>query len=528
MTRPAQACIVFGGFRVIHSMPRLRTNIIANFLGKGWLAVMSLAFIPVYVSFMGIEAYGLVGFYISLSAVLAFMEFGMGTTLNRELARYTGRGGADVQSIGNLLRTLEVLIWLSALIIASAGAMLAPWLANHWVNAHTLGQDQVALAIWIMVAAIAARLPFSIYSGGLLGLQRQGLYNAILAGGATVKGVGSVVILWAVSPTITAFFAWQLAVELLQSVITAIVLWRALPEGAVRARFGWRHIRSVWRFSAGMMGLSILSPFISQIDRLMVSKMLPLEMMGYYSVACAVAGGIYYIAYPINTAIFPRFSEFIERGAKIDLLRTFHMSCALMSAFVWPIALTLIVFAQEILILWSGDETLTGATADILAVLVVGAVLNAMILTPLTLQHAQGMVKPSLLTNLVMAVLLPVVLYLLIQRYGLKGAALSWVILNAGYFFAYLPITIRLIGRRETVRWLIRDIMQPVVVSVVVITLAKLFFPEGDGWTMAVYLIVVVLVVFLPTLLVSPVLRKNLITVYQHRFRPSVNTDHGA
>jgi len=455
------------------------------------------------------------------------MELGMGTTLNREIARFTGRNEADAHALSCLLRTLEVLIWLSALAIFAVGGMLAPWLAVHWFNAHALGQDQLIPAIWIMIAAVAARLPFSVYSGGLLGLQRQGLYNAILAGGATAKGVGSLLVLWTISPTATAFFTWQLTVELIQAVVTGVVLWRVLPKRTASAHFGWQHMRSVWRFSAAMMGLSILSPFIAQIDRLMVSKLLPLEMMGYYSVACAVAGGIYYIAYPVNTAVFPRFSAFVERGAGIDLVRTFHMACALMSALVWPIALTLIVFASEILILWTGDEALTQLSANVLAVLVLGAGLNTMILTPLTLQHARGVVRPSLLTNLVMAMALPVVLYPLIRQYGLVGAALSWVILNAGYFFAYLPITIRLIGQDETRRWLFWDVMPSFIASTAVIMLAKFVIPAGNGWVTVVFVAISVLVALLLAFWGSPVLRKTLISIYQHRFQPSVNTDHG-
>ncbi|MBI1194470.1 MAG: oligosaccharide flippase family protein [Gammaproteobacteria bacterium] len=500
-------------------MPRLRTNIIANFLGKGWLALMSLAFIPAYISFMGIESYGLVGFYVSLGAVLSFMELGMGTTLNREMARFSSRREADAGAIHGLLRTLEIVVWISASAIVAVGGMASSWLGEHWVNAQVMGQAQLTTAIWIMIAAIAARLPFSVYSGGLLGLQRQGLYNVILVCGATAKGAGSVLVLWAVSPTVTAFFTWQLAVELLQSVIAGIALRRALPTKSEPARFGWAHVHSVWRFSAGMMGLSILSPFVAQIDRLMVSKLLPLEAMGYYSVACAVAGGIYYIAYPVNTAVFPRFSASLERGAADDLLAIFHVSCGLMSALVWPITLTLVVYAPEILILWGRDEALAQASAVPLGILAFGAALNAMILMPLALQHARGMVKPSLVTNSAMAVLLPVALYLLIPKYGLAGAALSWVILNVSYLLAYSPITVRLIGPRETRWWVLRDVLPALIVSAGAVILANIFVPTDNEWKTAVFLIFLIISTLLLAFWGTPALRKNLMGFFNSAFK---------
>ena len=43
-------------------------NVVANFLGQGWTAVMNLAFIPVYIKFLGVEAYGLIGLFGLLQA----------------------------------------------------------------------------------------------------------------------------------------------------------------------------------------------------------------------------------------------------------------------------------------------------------------------------------------------------------------------------------------------------------------------------------------------------------------------------
>ncbi len=67
-------------------MSQLKRNIIANFAGKAWTALISLAFIPLYISFIGIEGYGLVGVYLALFAVFSLLDLGLGTTLNRELA----------------------------------------------------------------------------------------------------------------------------------------------------------------------------------------------------------------------------------------------------------------------------------------------------------------------------------------------------------------------------------------------------------------------------------------------------------
>jgi hypothetical protein len=42
-------------------MQRLRHNILANYAGNAHCALLSIALVPLYIRFMGIEAYGLVG-----------------------------------------------------------------------------------------------------------------------------------------------------------------------------------------------------------------------------------------------------------------------------------------------------------------------------------------------------------------------------------------------------------------------------------------------------------------------------------
>ena len=52
-------------------MSLLKRNIIANFAGQGWAALMALAFVPLYIKFLGIEAYGLIGFFAMLPWVIS-------------------------------------------------------------------------------------------------------------------------------------------------------------------------------------------------------------------------------------------------------------------------------------------------------------------------------------------------------------------------------------------------------------------------------------------------------------------------
>ena len=67
---------------------------------------MALAFIPLYIKYLGIEAYGLIGVFAVLTTWLGLLDMGMTPTLGREMARHMG-GGHTPESIRDLLRSIE-------------------------------------------------------------------------------------------------------------------------------------------------------------------------------------------------------------------------------------------------------------------------------------------------------------------------------------------------------------------------------------------------------------------------------------
>ena len=95
----------------------LKRNLIANYLGQGWSAAMGLAFIPLYIRYLGMESYGLIGIFAVMQAWLAMLDMGLTPTLNREMARFTA-GVHGAQHILNLLRSLECVCFGAAALIA--------------------------------------------------------------------------------------------------------------------------------------------------------------------------------------------------------------------------------------------------------------------------------------------------------------------------------------------------------------------------------------------------------------------------
>ena len=111
----------------------LKKNVIANYLGQGWSALMGLAFIPLYIQYLGMEAYGLIGLFAVMQAWSALLNMGMTPVLNREMARFTA-GAHSPQSIRDLLRSLEMVCFSLAALIALGVWGASDYLASDWLS----------------------------------------------------------------------------------------------------------------------------------------------------------------------------------------------------------------------------------------------------------------------------------------------------------------------------------------------------------------------------------------------------------
>ena len=462
------------------STPSVRHNIAANFAGKAWRGIFSLAFVPIYIQLMGVEVYGLIGIFMSLTALLGLLDMGLSATLNRELSRLSVTKDSEQES-RNLVRTFEVIYWGIGTLIGIVVVALAPVIAKYWINSSNVSNEIIEQALLIMGLLLAFQWPGTIYTGGLRGLQRQVLLNMIQAVSIMVRHFGAVLVLLFVSPSIVLFFYWQAFVALFSTIVLAIWLWKSLPKTGKRSVFDkWLLVKN-WRFTSGMIGISLVTIFLTQLDKIILSKMLTLEMFGYYMLAFSVASVLVSLVNPVHSALFPRFSQLVAAGSEVEISELYHRGCQLVSVIILPIAVTLVFFAKELLTLWVGDPLVVSNAHMILSILIIGTVINGLMTLPYTLQLAYGWTKLTLYKNIVAVIFLVPLMIWMVQMYHGIGAALAWVILNFGYIIFEIPIMHQRLLKNEMGRWYRRDIILPVLIVTLIGFIAREILPADSS-----------------------------------------------
>jgi Membrane protein involved in the export of O-antigen and teichoic acid len=491
----------------------LKRNTIASLIGSNWPSLLGIVFVPIYIKFMGIESYGLVGLFATVTSLFSLIDMGMSTTLNREMARLSTHEGED-RGQRDLVRTLEWIYWGLSLLAGIIMVVAAPSIAQRWVNPKSLSPETVKQALRLMGFIIALQLPSSFYQGGLMGMQRQVLMNTALVVLATVRGLGVVLILWRVSATIEAFFLWQAVVSGAQVCIMMFLLWRYLPRFPGRPRFKRSLLSGVWRYSAYVSGSSIVGVLLAQMDKIILVKILPLELFGYYILAWTIASALWSIIVPINTALFPQFVQLHERRDEQNLVNLFHHASQVMSVAVIPIGILLILFSKEILFLWTRNPLLAQNTHMIVSLLVFGVMLNGMSSVPGYASSAFGWPQLGMYVNIGQAIFLIPAMLLTVPRFGAEGAAAICVVLNATYMFVMVPIMFRRYLRAEKWKWYLNDVGCPFAGVVVTGVILLMLFPGGLSLpAISLYLGGTLLLLILISIALAPIVRSWLVNV---------------
>jgi O-antigen/teichoic acid export membrane protein len=237
----------------------------------------------------------------------------------------------------------------------------------------------------------------------------------------------------------------------------------------------------VWRFAGGMTGIAFLVVLLTQVDKVLLSRMLTLQDFGYYSFAAMVAGTLYLLVMPITTALFPRLVERVAQKDEAALAHAYHQGAQMVSVVSAPVALLLVFHGEGVLYAWSADAALARTSGPILSLLAFGTLLNCLLNVPYQAQLAHGWTSLALKVNVAAVVLLVPALFWVVPHHGALGAAWVWIILNSGYCLVIIGLMHKRILAQEKWRWYGRDVLMPILGAIAALVVVGGLKPDDFG-----------------------------------------------
>ena len=405
----------------------LGRNLLAGLANSGWSALVGFVVVPFYIKYLGMEAYGLIGFFMTAQVMFQLLDMGMAPTMNREVARCSASG--QLRDAGKLLHTLAVIYWFIATCIAGFTLVFASSVAKSWLQANDLPTETVVNSITLMGLVIACRWPVGLYQSVLIGAQRQTIASGINMVMLTISNFGAVLVLAYVSPTLEAFFWWQAINGIAYALVIRYAAWMLLQQQS-KKKFDIEELKRIWKFSAGVSGIALTGVLFSQLDKVILSKTLQLEEFGYYILASTIVGSMYMIVTPMFNVMYPRFSAIIATHRTDELLSLYRLAIGLVTSAVFPIVMLFSFYGTELVLLWTGNMEAASQTGNIILFLALGTALHGVMYFPYALQLSHGRTGLILKNNLILLVALIPIVFWASVRHGSLGASVAWFILH--------------------------------------------------------------------------------------------------
>ncbi len=498
----------------------LKSNIAASYASQFYTTLIGIVLVPVYLQYMGSEAYGLVGFFAMLQAWFNLLDLGLTPTIARESARYHG-GAISALDYCRVYRSLSVVFVGIALAGGAALFALAGTVTHHWLNLGQLPPAEVITAMQIMAICVALRWMGGLYRGVVSGSERLVWLSGFNAVIATLRFVAVLGSMWAWGFTPIVFFWHQLAVAALEVFALLWMCHALLPKRHdIAQAIGWslKPIQPLLRFSMSIAVTSSVWVLVTQTDKLLLSGILPLAEFGYFSSAVLVAGGITLLTGPISSTIMPRMARLHAERKGAEVQRIYNGATQLVAITAGTAATTMAWCAEPLMFAWTGSREITDNTADVLRLYAVGNGLLAISAFPFYMQYARGSLRHHFIGNCVMGLLLVPTIVVAGSRYGAVGAGSAWVAVNALYLVFWVAYTHGQLEPGLHLRWLRDNVLAVVLPAQVLGGLLSLIRVDSADRTVALlYSLTFALACLLVSVTGSSDARRTLSNLWRHR-----------
>jgi O-antigen/teichoic acid export membrane protein len=461
-------------------VPSLQRNVVASYAGQITAAVTGLVMLPVFVRYLGTEAYGLVGFFTMLQAWSMLLDMGMTPTLSRELARFAA-GVVPRERVAKMIRTMEWVFAGLGLLCASAVLLSSNWIAHRWLKANHISQAEVAVCVVLMGLMLGLQWLAAVFRAGLVGLERMVILNIALVISAVGRTGGAWLVLKYVSATPHAFFTFHLAAGVVELVGYRVLFYRAFPMKGAGAWPALRSLHGSRAMAGGMAFLATLWIVVSQSDKLMLSWLLDLSSYGSFAVAASLAGGITQLAAPMLQSLQPRFVALAAQGEVAGLEDLYRTSTQLMTVGLFAIAGTMAAFSGPLLLAWTGNAEVAERGATILSLYVLGNAVSSVLGLAFSVQFAFGRLRWQIIGSCVFGAFWIPGGYLAARYAGALGTGTVWLLCNSIWLVSWLSYIHSRILPGLWWRWLAVDVGLVLLLEGALLALVRLVGLPSSG-----------------------------------------------
>lgn len=404
---------------------RTGRNVALTLAGLGLPLLMGAFSIPYIIEKLGTGRFGVLTLIWAIFGYFSLFDFGISKALTKQVAEARN----DSERSGSVVRAglafllgfgllLSVLLYASFPLATGAGVF----------EDSTENRSSIA---WLVVG-----MPFMLVSNGLRGiLEGMGIFGApaiarILLG---ISTFGLPLPLLAFWPSLDVLVI-GLVLGRTVTVVTQAWACRSLLRLALRSELSPDEFKRLLTFGGWMMVSNLVSPLMVFADRFFISASQSALNLAYYTTPFEVVTRLLVVPAAITTVLFPEMAK-LQGERQFDRLAALSRHGMLVMALIMvPCVAVGVIGAKGILSWWLGDKFAEIATFP-MQLMCVGVLFNSLAQFPFSILQAIGRVKLIAMVHCLELPLYFLILSVLLDKFGINGAAVAWVTRTVIDFF---------------------------------------------------------------------------------------------
>jgi len=402
---------------------RLVRNVFWNLLGTGAPLLVAIVAIPMLIEGMGTARFGVLTLAWMVVGYFSLFDLGLGRALTKLVAERLGAGKDD--EVPGIVWTAMSLMGALGVLGAIVISCLSPWLVGSVLEIPEELQSETLTAFYLLAVSI----PIVVSATGLRGIleahQRFGVVNAVRLPLGMFTFLGPLAVL-PFSNSLSYIVLILACVRVVSFMIYVVVCLNLYPELRRRVWLDRELTKKLLFFGGWMTVSNITAPLLLYIGRIFIIVMISAEAVAYFVTPYEVVIKLLVIPGVLVSVLFPAFTHLFQNETS-RVAAVYKKAMLYMFMVMLPLVLFVFFFAEDGLAWWINEEfSLNGyRVAQFLAI---GVFINSF--GYLSQALIQGYGRPDLTAKLHLAELAVYVpyLWLLVNQYGIDGAAIAWTI----------------------------------------------------------------------------------------------------
>jgi O-antigen/teichoic acid export membrane protein len=441
----------------------LASSVSLLFIARAVVVLVNFLLIPLYLSKYGQSTLGLMTLLVSVIAIAAVLDLGICTKASVSAAQL--RLNPKFETARQFLHAGETFYWYAGFFIGLLCVVYVVTAPNNWI--WTVIQSESPAGWHLSVLCLTA---LYIFFGWL-----QVFYTSSLTGLEANRLLCFSTITFAISRLVLVFFASRYSDNLFFVFLAHVTcsgcqvfFSRVIFSHYVQRKYFWCSPQKLFHeikkaINPDLVVIGIAATYLTHIDKVVLSVILPPDEFASYSVAAMLASGLYLVINPLFSSLVPYFTRLIAINDEDKLREKYSYASELASFLTIPPAMILIFFSQDLLNIWLGNAETARQADQVLAWLVAGTLANGFVCIAYALQIAAGWTSLAKKINVALALFILPCLWLAVSTFGIQGAAATWTVLNIVLLLIWPALMHKKLIRYYALNWLLRHFVIPCV-----------------------------------------------------------------